>query len=243
VQYHEYPPGAALAGLVKAFWRLTADSGGPDWVEHRAVPDGCVELIRRLDGRSRWDGEQPGLFAVGLIEQPASFEVGTGARFAAVRLWPWIWSLLSPIPLDAIRGRWTAIDAPDLLALGDRLDNPESAGADLAARLAPAEPELRAAGLAIGEAGSVGEMRRATGMSARALQRWFERHVGVPPRRYLRMLRFQRAFADLSDGPSLAEHAFMHGFADQAHMAREYRQLAGAPARQTRRTSKGPFLR
>ena len=85
-------------------------------------------------------------------------------------------------------------------------------------------------------------MGRSTGMGARALQRWFERNVGMPPRRYLRLLRFQRAFADPAAGPSLADHALAHGFADQAHMAREYRRLAGAPAKAARRTSKGPFL-
>jgi AraC-like DNA-binding protein len=243
MHYHEQGPGEALAGLVKAFWSLAADAVAPGWFEHRAVPDGCVEIIRRLEGRSRWDGEQPGCFAVGLIEQPASFEIETGARFVGMRLWPWTWSLLSPVPLDAIRGRWAEIDAPDLLALCRLLDDPPAAEAALADRFAGAPPELGAVGLAISEAGSVGEMRRATGMSARALQRWFERHVGLPPRLYLRLLRFQRAFASSPGRPSLADHAFAHGFADQAHMAREYRRLAGTPAGAARRTSKGPFLR
>ena len=41
-------------------------------------------------------------------------------------------------------------------------------------------------------------MSRATGMAPRTLQRWFARHVGLPPRRYLRLLRFQKAFEKLS---------------------------------------------
>ena len=72
-------------------------------------------------------------------------------------------------------------------------------------------------------------MARNAGMSPRALQRWFERHVGMPPRRYLRLLRFQKAFEQVPGEASLAAHAADQGFADQAHMAREFRALAGMP--------------
>lgn len=243
MDYHEQAPGGGLTGLVKTFWSLAADFEAPDWIEHRAVPDGCVEIIRRIEGRSRWVGDQPGCFAVGLIERPVSFEIAPGSRFAGVRLWPWTWPLLGREPLEAMSGRWIAIDSPDLLELCGRLDDAAAAARWLAARLAHAPAELGAVGRAVIAAASVGEMARTAGMSARSLQRWFERHVGVPPRRYLRMLRFQRAFAGASDGPSLAEQALAHGFADQAHMAREYRRLAETPAGEARRTSKGPFLR
>jgi AraC-like DNA-binding protein len=243
MDYREQPAGDALAGLVKAFWTLDAGGRADDWLVHAAVPDGCVELIRRVRGRSRWDGPQPACFAAGLIDAPASFEVSGDARFAGVRLWPWAWRRLSDVPLAAMRGRWVEIDEPRLLALCDRLAEPAVAARTLAAMLAGAPAGLAAAGRALAGADSVAGMSEATGMNARALQRWFAREVGLPPRRYLRLLRFQRAFAEGPEAPSLADHAAAHGFADQAHMAREYRALAGVPARQARRTSKGPFLR
>jgi transcriptional regulator GlxA family with amidase domain len=65
----------------------------------------------------------------------------------------------------------------------------------------------------------------------------------VPPRTYLRALRFQQTFAGLArSGDSLADHAAAHGFADQAHMAREFRALAGQPASRARRRAQPPFL-
>lgn len=85
-------------------------------------------------------------------------------------------------------------------------------------------------------------MSAVTSMNPRALQRWFARHVGMPPRRYLKLLRFQGAFETLAGEASLAGHAAAQGFADQAHMARAFRDLAGVPAGTARRRARGPFL-
>jgi len=228
MDYVEHPPPPHLEGLVKVRWTLAAGGDPEAWIEQQATPDGCVEIIRRLAGRSRWNGDQPAVFAIGLIERPEPFEISGDARFEAIRLWPWAWSLLSAIPLGALRGRWLALpDAPDFPGIAAQL-----AGAG----------SLNAIGEAILGAASVEAMSRATGMSPRALQRWFARHVGLPPRHYLRLLRFQKAFESVPGQPSLAGHAAESGFADQAHMAREFRALAGAPASRARREARGPFL-
>jgi AraC-like DNA-binding protein len=233
VDYRERAPPPALAGLIKTFWTLDGAGDADDWLAQQATPDGCVELIRRLAGRSRWDGDQPEGFAVGLVGTPTGFAISGDSRFAAIRLWPWAWRLLAAQPLVSMWGRWLPFSHPLLDALPDF---------DAAARLFPADPALNAIGTALVNAGSVAEMGRATGMSSRALQRWFARHVGVAPRHYLRLLRFQKAFAEVPDAASLADHAAASGFADQAHMAREFREMAGVPATQARRTARGPFL-
>lgn len=227
MDYREYPPPPALEGLVKVRWTLAGNGAAEAWLAQQAVPDGCVEVITRLAGRSRWDGEQPARFAVGLIERPEGFEMSGDARFEAVRLWPWAWPLIADRPLAEMRGRWVAFDGPD--------------GEEMEERLGEAA-ELAATGRAILAAATVEEMGRATGMNPRTLQRWFARHVGLPPRRYLRLLRFHKAFEEVPDQPSLAGHAAAQGYADQAHMARDFRAMAGVPAKQARRTAKGPFL-
>lgn len=222
MDYREHPPPPHLEGLVKTCWTLEAQGDAGEWIAQQATPDGCVELIRRLAGRSRWDGDQPERFAVGLVERPQGFSISGDSRFEAVRLWPWAWPLVSATPLAAIGGRWAPYDGPGIEGL--------------------AAPALAAIGRAIIASSSVAEMARTTGMSPRALQRWFARNVGLPPRRYLRLLRFQRAFEQVPGQPSLADHAAAQGFADQAHMARTFREMAGVPAKTARRTARGPFL-
>jgi AraC-like DNA-binding protein len=224
MDYRELAPPPHLAGLIKAFWTLAGEGAPDDWIEQQATPDGCVEIIRRRAGRSRWNGAQPAAFAVGLIERPEGFSISGDARFEALRLWPWAWGLISDIPLAAMRGRWLPFAAT---AIEERL---------------AAAPALAATGRAIVAATSVAEMSRGTGMSPRTLQRWFAAHVGLPPRTYLRLLRFNKAFELVQGQASLATHAADQGFADQAHMAREFREMAGMPARQARRAARGPFL-
>jgi AraC-like DNA-binding protein len=225
MDYHEHPPAPQLEGLVKTRWALAGAGARGEWIAQQATPDGCVEIIRRLAGRSRWERDQPAAFAVGLIERPQGFAITGDSRFAGLRLWPWAWPLVSDIPLETVWGRWVPFAPPD----------------DVERRL-EAAPELAAIGRAIVAAHSVEAMSAATGMSPRTLQRWFARHVGLPPRRYLRLLRFQKAFEEVPGADSLAGHAAAQGFADQAHMAREFRQMAGVPAKQARRTARGPFL-
>lgn len=227
MDYRETPPPPHLAGLVKARWRLAATGGADRWLSQQATPDGCIEIIRRTRGRSRWDGDQPASFAVGLIAHPQPFEISGDAAFEALRLWPWAWSLIGDVAPAALHGRWAAWTAPPFEAIE--------------ARLAVATG-LNAIGTAILAAPTVAAMGEATGMPPRTLQRWFARHVGVPPRAYLRLLRFQTAFATLPGKDSLADHAAAQGYADQAHMARSFRALAGVPASTARRRARGPFL-
>ncbi len=57
----------------------------------------------------------------------------------------------------------------------------------------------------------------------------FRRELGLPPKTVARLLRFARAVGQLQQHPQrpLADIAVGCGFADQAHLSREFRELAG----------------
>lgn len=226
MDYREFAPPPHLAGLIKLRWTLAAEGDPGAWLPQQATPDGCVEIIRRIRGRSRWGSEQPSCFVVGLVDRPQPFEISGDAAFEALRLWPWAWGLVGAAPLSALSGRWAPFSA-DFAAIETRL---------------AAAPGLGAIGAALFAASTVADMAERTRMNPRTLQRWFARHVGLPPRAWLRLIRFQSAFETLPGEPNLADHAAARGFADQAHMAREFRTLAGVPATAARRRARGPFL-
>lgn len=239
MDYAELPLPPALDDLVAAIWTIAGGTDADDWIEQDATPDGCIEIIRRIEGRSIWDKEQPSLFATGLNLAPVRFRMSGDARFIGIRLWPWAWAMLSDLPCPAFAGRWIALD-PDS-APGSLLADPNTLVPRLADAFAAGRPHPL--GQHILAATSVADIVRASGQGHRTIQRWFERVIGLPPRSYLRLIRFRRTMADFA-GPAttLADQAARHGFADQAHMARDFRLLARTGPRDARATAKGPFL-
>lgn len=237
--YAEFQPPAGLEHAVKLGWTLRADGRADSTVEHVATPDGCVEIIHRVAGRSFWKRPQPPQFAAGLIGEPARLQLSGEAAFVGLRLWPWGLNALSRVRSPDLLDDWIdlAVAAPRL-AIGDSIDC-----AFEAIQRALAGFERDPLHLAIVQSRSVAELARRTGRPRRWLQRWFEREIGLSPRSYLRLLRFGDAIAGLPAATgSLAGHAADHGFADQAHMSREFRSMSGSSAGTARKTLLGPFL-
>jgi AraC-like DNA-binding protein len=75
----------------------------------------------------------------------------------------------------------------------------------------------------------VGELARELGCSRRHLIWRFREQVGPPPKTAARLIRFQRTvrLLERNDGGRFAEIAQRCGYYDQAHMNREFRELAG----------------
>ena len=229
MDYREQPPAPGLTHLVRTGWTLACGAAASETIEHQAVPGGCIELIWRLSGHSFWRSEQPGAFVCGLLSRPAPLRFSGDARFAALRLWPWAARPLGLLEVPRLIDDW----AP----LPGHFAAPERVLAMLAT--APKDPIAEA----IIGAQSVAQIVERASLAPRRLQRWFTAEIGVPPRQYLRLMRFQEALGGIqADGDSLAAHAADHGYADQAHMAREFRTLARAPARALRSKAKGPFV-
>lgn len=235
MDYAELTLPPALDGLVAAVWTLAASQ--PGWVEHEATPDGCIELIHRAAGCSVWRCDQPEFFATGLSPHPIRFGFSGDARFTAIKLWPWAWHALGGPPCPSFANDWIAISPDSPLAAllrGEPVAN-------LTAALAGIDPPPLAR--AILASTNVAEISTATGLPHRRLQRIFARELGLAPRTYLRLLRFRAALQDVQQGDdTLAGTAAARGYADQAHMARDFRELAGLPPSGARIRARGPFL-
>ena len=76
-------------------------------------------------------------------------------------------------------------------------------------------------------------------MSVRTLQRVAHRTVGMPPAAMIRRRRLQEAAQRIRDDPDavLADVAAELGYADQAHLANDFRTVLGLTASSYRRGS------
>lgn len=79
------------------------------------------------------------------------------------------------------------------------------------------------------EASSVAAIARALEMSERQLERRFLARVGVTPKAWATLRRFERAVALAATAPSLTSVALDAGYYDQSHFIRDFRRRAGRP--------------
>jgi len=244
MHYSEIPPPPHLAALVRCAWRLACDAPA----EYVALPDGCCELIVRRAGASAWIGEradedQPACFMAGQLLRPQPLRFRAGSLFEGVRVYPWAAHVLSARAGPALVQCWfptPELRPPPESTLLDLLD------ARFARDAGQLDPVLlRAAPLLAGGAcASAGALARACAVERRTLERRFAQVVGVSPKQYLRVLRFERATRRITADPAtnLADLAADLGFADQAHMAREFRTHAEMPPSLGRARAPSPVL-
>ena len=246
--YAEIPPPPALADCLVSLWEVRIPVLGAARV--RILPNACVDLVLYASDTSRGEGE------AALIAPPhRSFVVGSTLRSFLVRSVGWrhvIGASLRPegvrpllgVPAAAI-GERVAVLADVIGAEAGRIEDRVFTGAPESAmrRLGDALAERRAAAAPPHEAAAraVSLVRRARGrkridalvaelnLSPRQLERHFLAHVGLSPKLFSRLVRFDRAVRDLpSRGTaSWTDFALAHGYTDQAHFINEFREFAG----------------
>ncbi|WP_267242195.1 helix-turn-helix transcriptional regulator [Streptomyces sp. PR69] len=217
--YAERP--SRLAGAV--VWTAVRDSGAAG----RALPvlpDGCVDLI--------WAGGR--LLVAGPDTRAHRPDPALGERFAGVRFAPGTGPPLLGVPAHELRDQRVnlsdlcgAADARRLAARVERAAGPAAAlEAEALRRAAAAGPPdaLTAAVVRLLEAGGTAA---AAGLGVRQLHRRCLDAFGYGPKTLARVLRLQRALRLVRRGMPFAEVAAALGCADQAHLAREMRELAG----------------
>ena len=236
-------PHRALAGAVGAYADFEERTGSPR--ETREVPGRGVVVIVDLDGGWTVEGIRFGSFAGGLYARPVRVRHEGSTRGVQFDLEPPAVRALLGVPAGELAGRTVALD--DLLGLdAARLAERLHAAPDAPARFAvldevlhralsrarpPQRPDVeRAWGLLRDSGGRVRieALARALGCSRRHLAKRFAEDVGVSPKVAARLIRFEEVRGRLGSVP-LARLAAEHGFADQAHLSREFRELTGAP--------------
>jgi AraC-like DNA-binding protein len=201
-------------------WRSTTPPGAP---AKRVLPDGCLDLIWH-DGSVFVAGPdtvaQVGAAAPGSRLFALRFAVGTGPGVLGM-------------PADELTDRQVPLDqlfAPaDVRPLAEA-DDPIAALEGFARRRWR-DPDREMVAVAAGaRAGRpVGAIADECGLSARHLQRRCRTAFGYGPKTLARILRLQAAVGLARSGRPFADVSVVAGYADQAHLSRDVKALAGVP--------------
>jgi AraC-like DNA-binding protein len=233
LEYREFRPPTALRELLECGWRARLEPGAPPHPQ-RVLPDGCMDLIV-IDTQPWVAGPDRTAFVA--AQEPGT--VLTGLRFR-----PGAAPRLLGVPACELAGRRVLLSAvrPSLAhritALLEQGRRPGQAllGSvrDELPTAAPADPALPGAARLLGAGASVATTADVLGWTTRTLHRRAHQGFGYGPATVRRVLRFRAAVALAWLGTPAAQIAASTGYADQAHLAREVRALAGVPLTQLR---------
>ena len=199
----------------------------------RVLPDGCMDLL--------WDGRT--IVVAGADTRAQLFRAAPGTAMTGLRFAPGFAPRALGIPADALTDRHVPLDAiwsaDRVRRATDRVAASARPGRELeviALEAAPA-PDADAALIddvvALTRAGwSAAAIADRVDLSARQLQRRSTAAFGYATKTLHRILRLQHALALVRDGTRAADSAARAGYADQAHLARDVKDLAGVPLTQ-----------
>jgi AraC-like DNA-binding protein len=255
LQYVARPPTPALASVVEYVW---ASQGAPSHARERVVPTGTLELfVTLVDVETRIHGvagrlhQFSGAGVAGAYRRPFTFDTHHDASVVGVHFRPGQAGLVLGVPPGELMDRH--VDLRDLWGNGahelrDRLCTASTTAerftlleAALLSRLAArrGHPAVaHALDVLTGPQARVADIASAAGLSQRRLVELFTSAVGITPKRFGRIVRFQRATA-LARGGGLEWTRVAHecGYYDQAHLIRDCHELAGMTPGELRRAS------
>jgi AraC-like DNA-binding protein len=209
----------------------------------RVVPDGHPELILNFKQpfEAAFEGDrwhlQPRCFLAGQIDGPLLLRPNGPAKMLGIRFHPHGAAGVFGAPMQELSGRFTALaDLSPPLArdLARALESPDPVSSAETAILAAktkadvlVAEAVRRITLARG-ASDLGALARELGLSVRQLERRFEAQVGLPPKLFCRLQRFNQVFRVLQQQPSnWADTAVACGYYDQAHLIRDCKNFSG----------------
>jgi AraC-like DNA-binding protein len=235
-QLDRVPSSADLTDLVERHWLVSWDLPAGRRAEVTLLPHPCVNLVH----------DRGQVMIAGVGRELFSYEYEGTGRVFGVKFRPGGFLPFLRRPVATLTDQYLPLAALWGAADADRLARDLTAAPDLDALVAAAERHLRAHWPRPDpEVATVGRIVHALlhdraitrvddvtarfGLSARSLQRLFQRYVGVSPKWVLQRYRLHEAAARLAEEPSgsWAEVAADLGYFDQSHFIRDFTRAVG----------------
>ena len=251
MRYSVHEPSPPLNDFVGHLWSL---SDAPHHERERIFPSGTIELVINLhEDEFRIHRSLPagtasrhfrGAIVSGCYGSPFEIDTRNHSSIIGVHFRPGGAARLlglrpgeiadSHVALDEIWGRRAAELRERLCSEPDHRERFRILEHALTVRLARVphgRGAVSAAVIALDQPGvEVGAVAKSLGLSRRRLIEIFSEDVGMTPKRYSRVRRFQRALAIASSSGTTSTWAHVAlecGYFDQAHLYREWAELTG----------------
>ena len=250
MEYSEIAPSPHLAEFIKCFWSIEdslGSAGGPEPV----VPDGCLEIVFNLADRfQRFHSDndvetQPAAIVAGqmrrsVLIKPTGRISLLGIRFQHAGAFPFFQFSLSELTdriedIDSVWGADGREIEERICEAGTFTERVAIIETIFTVRLIANKKFdssiVEAARMIAGNDDTmpIRKVAKLLGVSERRLEREFKQKIGVSPKLFSRIIRFQKLLKSLESNGSegLLDKALAVGYYDQAHMLHEFKEFAG----------------
>lgn len=251
MNYAEARPSRRLASFIKCFWTLEySGSSTSDAPAEPVLPDGCPEIVFNLSDRflrlhTRHEELQPTALFVGQMRSSISIKPTGNVSLFGVRFQPAGAYPLVRFPLSELTDQIIDFSLASPL-IGKEVENKISDAGSFAERVAIFEAFFFEQLASISECDviasnacakiisghgldSISQVANELGVSERRLERRFRQSVGVSPKTFSRIVRFQTVLNAVqgSTSANLLDTALSFGYYDQSHVIRDFKEFSG----------------
>jgi AraC-like DNA-binding protein len=227
-EYRQHAPPECLRSAVECFWTVETQESIP---EYPVLPDGCLDFVY---------SPSAGLQIVGAMTHARNFKLASGERQFGVRFRPGMALGFAGAPgsetIDQVlplENFWGAKGRRLADQIADAKSSTQAFALFEAQLVDPSEPDLvqQVAAYIVDRSGQarVDDLAFQAGMSARQLRRLFVEQIGLTPKHFCRVIRFQHSLARMRETGrgDLTNVALDCGYYDQAHFINEFREFSG----------------
>ena len=241
----EYDPHEDLKKYIDGYWSFRNTSG--EKIYFPVVPDGCSDIIFYLND-SLYLGNVKETFVTGVMEQAQLIPILEQMEIFGIRFKPSVLSYLLDVDFSNMKNDMVELHTINShmskVIVIDRFANDEKLAKSLDEQLMglcnciTIDDHILDICIALEQNpnAAIQNLAKKYNYTLKNLQRMFYKRIGIPPKVYARIMRFQKAHRQITkEGiEKLIFIALDSGYFDQAHFNREYKKLVGTnPSNET----------
>jgi AraC-like DNA-binding protein len=242
--YKRIEPHAALSPFIECYWIIESDATA-DNAREKIIPDGFVEIIYHYGDSYKlslheggWEEQQNKLLG-GQIDQHFYIQNTGRTGMIGIKLRPEAATLLFGIDMSKYTNKVTSLTQiptmKEVEMLFDAHDHDEiltKIEQYFLARIPQTAPHpiQKAVSRIFQQNGvlSVQDLSDHLSIGQRQLERLFKKYIGLSPKRYMRIIRFNYIFELMKNkGHNWQDLVFKAGYYDQSHFIKNFQEFTG----------------
>ncbi|KAA9333672.1 helix-turn-helix transcriptional regulator [Adhaeribacter soli] len=238
MEYREIKPCKEVAPFIHAYWELKGDKSDSLW--ERNFPDGCAGLVMNLGTACLTDNGSVSMgfgktYVVGAMTSFKDSFIDSETHLLGVCLKPAAFAAFyNYAPQNELINNTVEFEKPDSFNVDKILNNPfhylnQYFIDRRKGQYNPLQPAINAIHATNGQI-SIQELSKRNFTSVRQLERNFKKHLGLSPKEYANIIRFQHALSLIKNAcgnRSFLDIAFECGYHDHSHLTNEIKRNTG----------------